>query len=196
MARTDPKKDVVIIGLGWNDAILGMELVQEELEMLALERGPDRETVPDFQYPKVIDELNYGIRFGFMQKPKNSTVTIRRSLTEEAQPQRQLGSFLAGDGVGGAGILWNGQTWRPMEVEFRLKSYVEETFGTATIPDGMTIQDWGVSYGELEPHFVPRPASPHRLRRHPSSCGCRPRLRAGGVSAEKTDCRTGRRSPH
>ncbi|MEO5620205.1 MAG: GMC family oxidoreductase [Cypionkella sp.] len=153
MSRTDPKKDVVIIGLGWTGSILGMELAQEGLEILALERGADRETVPDFQYPKVIDELKYGIRLGFMQKPKNSTITIRRSLDEVAQPYRRLGSFLPGDGVGGAGIHWNGQTWRPMEVELRLKSYVEETFGAATIPDGMTIQDWGVSYGEMEPFF-------------------------------------------
>jgi gluconate 2-dehydrogenase alpha chain len=153
MSRTDPKKDVVIIGLGWTGSILGMELAQEGLEILALERGADRETVPDFQYPKVIDELKYGIRLGFMQKPKNSTITIRRTLDEVAQPYRRLGSFLPGDGVGGAGIHWNGQTWRPMEIELRLKSYVEETFGAATIPDGMTIQDWGVSYGEMEPFF-------------------------------------------
>ncbi|MGV8984660.1 MAG: GMC family oxidoreductase [Cypionkella sp.] len=153
MARTDPKKDVVIIGLGWTGSILGMELAQEGLEILALERGADRATVPDFQYPQVIDELKFGIRYGFMQKPKKSTLTIRRSLTEVAQPYRRLGSFLPGDGVGGAGIHWNGQTWRPMEIELRLKSYVEKTFGAATIPDGMTIQDWGVSYEELEPFF-------------------------------------------
>ncbi len=153
MARTDPKKDVVIIGLGWTGAILGMELAQEGVDILALERGSDRATVPDFQYPEVIDELKYGIRFGFMQKPRKSTLTIRRTLDEVAQPYRRLGSFLPGDGVGGAGIHWNGQTWRPMEVELRLKSYVEETFGAATIPDGMTIQDWGVSYDEMEPHF-------------------------------------------
>lgn len=107
MTRTDPKKDVVIIGLGWTGSILGMELAQEGLEILALERGPDRETVPDFQYPKVIDELKYGIRLGFMQKPKKSTLTIRRSLDEVAQPYRRLGSFLPGDGVGGG--------WHPLE---------------------------------------------------------------------------------
>lgn len=70
-----------------------------------------------------------------------------------AQPYRRLGSFLSGDGVGGTSIYWNGKTWRPMEVEFRLESYVEETFGAQTIPDGMTIQDWGVSYDELAPFF-------------------------------------------
>lgn len=67
MARTDPRKDVVIVGLGWTGSILGMELAQEGLEILALERGADRETAPDFLYPKVIDELKYRIRLGFIQ---------------------------------------------------------------------------------------------------------------------------------
>ncbi|WP_370225957.1 GMC family oxidoreductase [Pararhodobacter marinus] len=153
MARTDPKKEVVIVGLGWTGSILGIELAKEGLDILALERGPDRSTVPDFQYPNVIDELKYGIRYGFMQKPRNSTITVRRTLDETALPMRKLGSFLPGDGVGGAGIHWNGQTWRPMAEEFRLRSYVEENFGADLIDEEMTIQDWGVSYEELEPYF-------------------------------------------
>ena len=49
MARQDPKKDVVIVGLGWTDAIISMELAEEGLDILALERGEDRDTVPDFK---------------------------------------------------------------------------------------------------------------------------------------------------
>ena len=123
--RTDPKKDVVILGLGWTGSILGMELAQEGLEILALERGEDRNTVPDFQYPGVIDELKYGIRYGFMQKPTKMTLTVRHNTEQTALPYRHLGSFLPGDGVGGAGIHWNGHTWRTQDVELRLKSYVE-----------------------------------------------------------------------
>lgn len=154
MARTNPKKDVVIIGLGWTGSILGMELADEGLEILALERGADRETVPDFAYPQMIDELRYGVRYGLFQKPRNSTLTIRRNLQETALPYRQLGSFLPGDGVGGAGVHWNGQTWRPQEVEWRLRSYVEENFGADIIPEDMTIQDWGVTYDEVEPYLT------------------------------------------
>lgn len=153
MARIDPKREVVIVGLGWTGSVLGIELAKAGLDILALERGPDRRTVPDFEYPEVIDELKYGIRFGFMQKPRNSTVTVRRSLTETALPMRQLGSFLPGDGVGGAGIHWNGQTFRPMANEYNLRSYVQENFGADIIPEDMTIQDWGVTAEELEPHF-------------------------------------------
>ena len=154
MARQAPKKDVVIIGLGWTGSILGMELANEGLDIVALERGADRNTVPDFRYPDVADELKNGIRNGFMQKPRKSTLTIRRNLSETALPYRVLGSFLPGDGVGGAGVHWNGQTWRPQEVEYRLRSYVEETFGGSIIPEGMQLQDWGVTAKELEPYLT------------------------------------------
>ncbi|MDS1135129.1 GMC family oxidoreductase [Nitratireductor indicus] len=153
MATNAPKKDVVIVGLGWTGSILAMELCEEGLEVLALERGDDRDTVPDFKYPEVADELKYGVRYGFMQKPRNSTLTVRRTLEETALPYRMLGSFLPGDGVGGAGIHWNGHNWRPMVEELRLRSYVEESFGAEIIPEDMTIQDWGVDYDELEPYF-------------------------------------------
>jgi gluconate 2-dehydrogenase alpha chain len=153
MARQEKKTDAVIVGLGWTGAILGMELAEAGLEVLALERGEDRDTVPDFAYPKMIDELKYGVRLGLMQRPADSTLSIRRSLQETALPYRSLGSFLPGIGVGGAGVHWNGHTWRAMPEELRLRSYVVETFGEKAIPEGMTIEDWGVTYEELEPYF-------------------------------------------
>ncbi len=153
MARTEKKKDVVLVGFGWTGAIMGIELANEGLEVLALERGHDQDTVPNFQYPNMIDELKYGIRYGMMEKPANTTVTIRRSLDEEALPYRSLGTFLLGTGVGGAGTHWNGLNWRPMQSEYRLKSYVTEKFGAGVMTEDMTIQDYPMSYEELEPHF-------------------------------------------
>jgi gluconate 2-dehydrogenase alpha chain len=153
MARQDPKKDVVIVGLGWTGAILGMELAKEGLEILALERGDDRDTVPDFKYPNIADELKYGIRYDLMQRPAESTLTIRHTLDETALPYRQLGSFLPGNGVGGAGVHWNGHNWRPQPQELRLRSYTIERFGEKIIPSDMLLEDYPVSYEELEPFF-------------------------------------------
>src|SRR5699024_2034312 len=99
---------------------------EEGLDILALERGEDRDTVPDFKYPNIIDELKYGIRYDLMQRPSQSTLTIRHTESEVALPYRQLGSFLPGDGVGGAGSHWNGHTWRPQPEELRLRSYTIE----------------------------------------------------------------------
>lgn len=154
MARTEKKKDVVIVGLGWTGAIAGIELAAEGLEIVALERGRDQNTVPEFKYPNQIDELTWGVRLKNMQHPRQQTVTIRRTAAETALPYRSLGSFLPANGVGGAGTHWNGLLWRPQPQEIQLRSYVKERWGESIIPAGMHLMDYPVSYDELEPHFT------------------------------------------
>ncbi|MFT3690361.1 GMC family oxidoreductase [Paenirhodobacter sp.] len=153
MARQEKKKDVVIIGLGWTGSIMGIELAQEGLEIVALERGRDQNTVPEFQYPNQIDELKYGVRFKNMQHPSQQTVTVRRSADETALPYRNMGSFLPANGVGGAGTHWNGLNWRPQPEEIKLRSHVRDNWGEAIIPEDMTLADYPLSYDELEPFF-------------------------------------------
>jgi gluconate 2-dehydrogenase alpha chain len=66
---------------------------------------------------------------------------------------RRLGSFLPGEVVGGAAVHWSGHTWRWTDMEFKIRSNYEERYGKNFIPDDMTIQDWGISYDELEPYY-------------------------------------------
>lgn len=148
-----PSVDAVLVGFGWTGAIMGMELTAAGLKVLALERGENRDTNPDFAYPRITDELSYGVRGKLFQNLAKETVTIRHTTGDTAVPYRQLGSFLPGDGVGGAGVHWNGQQWRALPDDLRIKSRVMERYGKKFIPEGMQIQDWGVSYDELEPHF-------------------------------------------
>ena len=148
-----PQVDAVLIGFGWTGAIMGMELTEAGLKVVALERGENRDTSPDFSYPRIADELTYGIRGKLFQNLARETLTIRHSPKDSALPYRQLGSFLPGDGVGGGGVHWNGQHWRVAPEELRLRSHITERYGKRFIPADMTIQDFGVSYEELEPCF-------------------------------------------
>ena len=148
-----PSVDAVLVGFGWTGAIMGMELTAAGLEVLALERGENRDTVPDFAYPRITDELSYGIRGKLFQNLSKETVTVRHTPADLAVPYRQHGSFLLGDGVGGAGVHWNGHHWRALPADLRLRSTYEERYGRKFIPDGMNLQDFGVTYDELEPHF-------------------------------------------
>ena len=66
---------------------------------------------------------------------------------------RRLGSFLPGDVVGGSGVHWSGHTWRWTDMEFKVRSMYEERYGKNFIPADMTIQDWGITYAELEPYY-------------------------------------------
>ena len=105
--KKDPV-DVVIVGFGWTGAIMGMEMTDAGLSVVALERGEKRDTYPDFAYPRIADELTYGIRLKLFQETAKETVTVRHNPGDYAVPYRQFGSFLPGNGVGGAGVHWNG----------------------------------------------------------------------------------------
>jgi gluconate 2-dehydrogenase alpha chain len=145
--------DAVLVGFGWTAAIMGHELAQAGLRVLALERGKFRDTVPDFATTHIQDELRYAVRHELFERPARGTITFRNSTPQTALPMRHLGSFFPASGVGGAGVHWNGQTWRFLPTDFTLRSHLEQRYGKSFIPKDMTIQDWGVTYDELEPYY-------------------------------------------
>ncbi|MFA4914461.1 MAG: GMC family oxidoreductase N-terminal domain-containing protein, partial [Burkholderiaceae bacterium] len=153
MAMKKESVDVVLVGFGWTGAILGQELTEAGLHVLALERGAMQDTPKDAEYPKVLDELSYSVRGKLFQDLSKETVTIRHTTNDVAVPYRQNGSFLLGDGVGGAGFHWNGMHYRALPEELELRTRYETRYGKGFIPEGMTIQDFGVTYDELEPYF-------------------------------------------
>ena len=153
MATKLPAKDVVIIGLGWTAAILAHELTDQGLDVVAIERGPWRDTATSFNIGYAPDELRYAVRMDLFQRPAQSTYTFRNNDSQTALPIRQWGSFQPGNGVGGAGVHWNGWTWRFQPTDFRLRSHLTERYGTNFIPDELAIQDWGITYEELEPFY-------------------------------------------
>ena len=153
MATRLPSVDALVIGFGWTGAILAQELTDAGLNVLALERGVWRDTITDFAPTFAQDELRYRYRDELFQPPAHETLTVRNNTSQVALPMRRLGSFLPGINVGGAGVHWNGQTWRFLPTDFRVRSQTIERYGKDAIPEGMTIQDWGVSYEDLEPHY-------------------------------------------
>ncbi|MBB3257893.1 gluconate 2-dehydrogenase alpha chain [Paraburkholderia bannensis] len=154
MAIKKNKVDCVIVGFGWTGAILAQELTDAGLDVVALERGAMRDTPTDAEYPKVIDELKYAVRGKLFQDLSRETVTIRHGMADVAVPYRQHGSFYLGNGVGGAGFHWNGMHYRALPEELQLRTRYETRYGRRFMPEGMQVQDFGVSYDELEPHFA------------------------------------------
>ncbi|HVV93137.1 MAG TPA: GMC family oxidoreductase [Hyphomicrobiales bacterium] len=151
MATKLPEVDILLVGFGWTGAILAQELTEAGLNVLALERGAWRDTPTDFAPTFIQDELRYYYRHALFQEPMRETLTFRNSPDQTALPMRRLGSFLPATGVGGAGIHWNGQTWRFLPSDFVARSHNEQRYGP--LADGLTVQDWGVTYDELEPYY-------------------------------------------
>ena len=153
MATKLKEVDAVIVGLGWTGGILAKELTEAGLNVVALERGAIRSPEKDFAVPIVRDELRFVVRHDLMQNTARDTLTIRNDPSQDALPMRRLGSFLPGEGVGGSAVHWSGHTWRWTDMEFKVRSMYEERYGKNFIPADMTVQDWGISYAELEPYY-------------------------------------------
>jgi gluconate 2-dehydrogenase alpha chain len=148
--------DAVTIGVGLTGCMAALELADMGLKVVGIERGAGRETVPDFQSPPIHDELRFAIRKAMMQDNVKEAVTFRNSSDETALPIRRWESFLPGQGLGGSFVHWNGQSFRAQVSDFMYRSSMIQRYGKnfldACGPE-LTIQDWGVTYAELEPHY-------------------------------------------
>lgn len=153
MSTELPRVDAVLVGVGWTGGILAKELTQAGLEVVGLERGRYRETDPDFQPPHIHDELRYHVRHELMQDLSRETLTFRNTRDQTALPYRVLGSFLPGEGLGGAGVHWNGVTWRFLPYDFRIRTLTRERYGLDRLSEDSLLRDWGVSYEEMEPYY-------------------------------------------
>jgi gluconate 2-dehydrogenase alpha chain len=145
------KVDVVTIGAGWTAAILAWKLTAAGRQVVSLEQGPSRWTDPDFLHNH--DHLRFQNRFAMMVNLARETWTWRPNTRLPSLPMRQYGSFHPGQGIGGAAIHWTAQLWRFLPQDFRYRSHHIERYGEQKLPPGNTIQDWPVSYQELEPYY-------------------------------------------
>lgn len=151
---TLPKVDVVFIGFGLAGSAIANELGKRtSLNMVALERGPFRDTFPDFLQDH-FDEWRYAVQSELFMNLSQNTVTFRNNDQMTALPMREYGAFLPGNEVGGAMVHWNGVSWRFLPYFFQYRSHLEQRYGRDFLPPDTTIQDWGVTYDELEPYFI------------------------------------------
>ena len=150
--KTLPAVNAVIVGGGWTGLLMAKELGSRTgFSVAVLERGKSRESR---DYPGTMDELDYAVRLHMMQDLSLETVTVRHDSTQRALPMRQYGSFLPGSGVGGAGEHWNGICPRFLPDCFELLSRTVEKYGAKRLPADHSIQDWGVTYDEMEPYYT------------------------------------------
>ena len=122
MTRKLPATDVVIVGLGWTGSILAHELTGAGLNVVAIERGPWRDTATDFPPAYAQDELRYRIRHDLFLRPEQLTMTFRNNANQTALPIRSWGSFMPPNGVGGGGVHWNAETWRFLPERLRAEN--------------------------------------------------------------------------
>ncbi|MDX2377263.1 GMC family oxidoreductase [Microbacterium sp. LRZ72] len=149
--RHDPV-DIVTIGGGMTASIFAARILPEtSLRMVSLEQGQERWTYPDFAHNH--DSMHYQNRYELMQDLSQVSWTWRPSADAAALPMRQYGSFNPGQGLGGSMVHWTALTWRFHPNDFEYRSHYTERYGAGKLPDDMTVQDWPITYADLEPDY-------------------------------------------
>ncbi|GAB4073727.1 GMC family oxidoreductase [Barrientosiimonas marina] len=150
MATKLDKVDAVIVGSGWAGGITAAELSKKGYQVVGLERGKDKNH-DDYVGSK--DELRFSMRYEMMQDLSKETITSRNDGDKQALPVRSNENAFLGTNTGGAGVHWNGHNFRYLPYDFEIYSKTVDRYGKDKIPEGMNLQDWGVTYDDMEPYY-------------------------------------------
>lgn len=151
--RTLSPVDVVIVGAGWAGMIMAKEIAtRTALSVLLLERGgPFRGYGA---YAVEMDEVDTRLRSRRMANAANGVFTHRSAHADRASPVRQFGGHHPGTGLGGCSDHWGGTSPRFLPEAFKLASHLKERHGSSGLPTDLTIQDWGITWQDIEPCYT------------------------------------------
>ena len=139
--------DIAVIGLGAAGGIAVLPLARAGLQIAGIEAGTwmdPRQFRPD--------EIHNNVRglVTSVPKTKREMPTIRDN---PSAPARRAPNHPMMNAVGGTSIHYWAQSWRLKPWDFRARSEAIKRYGAAAIPAGSTVEDWPLTYDELEPYY-------------------------------------------
>jgi len=139
--------DVAVIGLGAAGGVAVLPLARAGLTIAGIEAGGWMD--PHSFRP---DEIHNNVRSLMTSVPKTQQEkpTIRES---PSAPARRSPTHPMMNAVGGTSIHYWAQSWRLKPWDFRTRSEAVKRYGQGAIPAGSTLEDWPVTYDELEPYY-------------------------------------------
>ncbi len=99
------------------------------------------------------DEINNNIRALVTtgSKARSETPTFRTNPSQRARPATSGMTMM--NAVGGTSIHYYGNSWRFHPWDFKARSESIRRYGPNSIPQGTTLEDWPLTYDELEPYY-------------------------------------------
>jgi len=139
--------DVAVIGLGAAGGVAVLPLARAGLKVAGIEAGT-------WMGPKDYraDEIYNNVRRRVTSVPKaqREIPTIRANPSETA---RQAAQHPMMNAVGGTSIHYWAQSWRLKPWDFKARSETLRRYGAGAIPGGSTVEDWPLTYDDLEPYY-------------------------------------------
>jgi gluconate 2-dehydrogenase alpha chain len=147
MATNLSPVDVVMVGLGAANGTAVLPLTKAGLKVAALEAGSWMQP-GDFRADEIHNNVRRRVTTG--RKVWNEIPTFRTGPNETA---RQMAAPTMMNAVGGTSIHWYANAWRFHPWDFKVRSETIKRYGANALPKGSTVQDWPVSYDELESYY-------------------------------------------
>ncbi len=140
--------DVAVIGSGEAGGVAVLPLARAGLKVVGLEAGGWFQ--PEDHRP---DEIRNNVRNWphAVQKANHEVPTARDSLSGRVLPRPAYHPMM--NGVGGTSLHYWAQSWRLNAWDFKVRSETTRRYGESAIPAGTTLEDWPVSYDDLEPYY-------------------------------------------
>ena len=147
MAINRKPVDVAVIGLGAAGGVAVLPLARAGLTVVGIEAGGWMD--PHRFKP---DEIYNNVRRLVTSVPKaqREIPTIRSSPAVSA---RQAQAHPMMNAIGGTSIHYWAQSWRLKPWDFQTRSETIKRYGASALPAGSTVEDWPLTYDELEPFY-------------------------------------------
>jgi gluconate 2-dehydrogenase alpha chain len=141
--------DVVVVGLGAAGGVAVLPLARAGLKIAGIEAGGWLDPHKDFRP----DEIHNNVRMlvTTVPKTKNEVPTFRTSPDERAL--RAPSGRVMMNAVGGTTTHYDGNSWRFAPWDFKIRTEASRRYGAGSVPKGSTVEDWPLSYEDLEPYY-------------------------------------------
>jgi len=139
--------DVAVIGLGAAGGVAVLPLARAGMKVAGIEAGTWMD--PHAFRP---DEIHNNIRGLLTSVPKanREVPTVREN---PSSPTRRAAIHPMMNAIGGTSIHYWAQSWRLKAWDFKTRTETEKRYGARALPAGSTLEDWPISYDDLEPYY-------------------------------------------
>jgi len=147
MATNLKPVDVAVVGLGAAGGVAVLPLTRAGLKVAALEAG-------SWMQPNQFraDEIHNNVR-RLVTTGRKAWDEIPTFRTGPNQPTRRNAVPPMMNAVGGTSIHYYAVSWRFHPWDFKVRSETTRRYGANALPQGSTIEDWPLSYDNLEPYY-------------------------------------------
>ena len=140
--------DVAVVGLGAAGGIAVLPLARAGLKIAALEAGTWMQH-SQFHADEIYNNVRQLVTTG--SKARSETPTFRTDPNDRARRATSGATMM--NAVGGTSIHYYGNSWRFHPWDFKAHSEILRRYGTSALPAGTTLEDWPLTYDDLEPYY-------------------------------------------